>query len=139
MIISLVFLVKYNNFYIYKTGIEFLNIWLENSNTFSLIFVSLCFLFIVNGANLIDGYNGLLGIHSLIILINLFLINYLSDNNNLASLIFFSIFILIIFLIFNFPKAKIFLGDSGSYVLGAFIAISVIKTSIENHLIILSM
>ena len=135
MIISLVFLVKYNNFYIYKTGIEFLNIWLENSNTFSLIFVSLCFLFIVNGANLIDGYNGLLGIHSLIILINLFLINYLSDNNNLASLIFFSIFILIIFLIFNFPKAKIFLGDSGSYVLGAFIAISVIKTSIENPVI----
>ena len=34
------------------------------------------------------------------------------------------------FLIFNFPIAKIFLGDGGSYLLGAFIAISVIKTSI---------
>ena len=37
---------------------------------------------------------------------------------------------LINFLIFNFPKAQIFLGDSGAYVLGVFIAISVIKTSI---------
>ena len=35
-------------------------------------------------------------------------------------------------MIFNFPRAKIFLGDSGSYLLGAFIAISTIITSIEN-------
>jgi UDP-N-acetylmuramyl pentapeptide phosphotransferase/UDP-N-acetylglucosamine-1-phosphate transferase len=33
-----------------------------------LIFISLCFLFVINGANLIDGYNGLLGFHSLIII-----------------------------------------------------------------------
>ena len=51
----------------------------------------------INGANLIDGYNGLLGFHSLIILINLFLINYLSENNDLATLLFFGITILIIF------------------------------------------
>ena len=36
------------------------------------------------------------------------------------------------FLLFNFPKAKVFLGDSGSYLLGTFIAISIIKTSIAN-------
>ena len=39
---------------------------------------------------------------------------------------------LIIFLKYNFPKAKVFLGDGGSYLLGAFIAISTIKTSILN-------
>ena len=33
---------------------------------------------------------------------------------------------------YNFPKASIFLGDSGSYFLGAFIAISVINTSTAN-------
>jgi len=132
MFIFLIILIKYNNFYIQNTGIEILDTWLKSSKIFSLIFVCLCFLFIVNGANLIDGYNGLLGIHSLIILTNLFLINYLSNNSNLAILLFFSILILIIFLKFNFPNAKIFLGDSGSYLLGAFIAISAIKTSIEN-------
>ena len=45
---------------------------------------------------------------------------------------FFGILILIIFLKYNFPKAKIFLGDGGSYLLGAFVAISAIKTSILN-------
>ena len=132
MIIFLVILVKYNNFYIERTGIEILDNWLKNSEIFSLIFICLCFLFIINGANLVDGFNGLLGIHSLIILVNLFLINYLNENVNLASLLFFAIIILIIFLIFNFPKAKIFLGDGGSYLLGVFVAISVIKTSIAN-------
>ena len=86
----------------------------------------------INGANLIDGYNGLLGFHSLIILLNLFFINYLNENNDFANLLFFGILILIIFLKYNFPKAKIFLGDGGSYLLGAFVAISAIKTSILN-------
>jgi len=135
MIILLILLIGYNNFYIENTGIEILDNWLDNSKIFSSIFICLCFLFIINGANLIDGYNGLLGLHSLIILINLFFINYLNENHDLANLLFFGILILIIFLIFNFPKAKIFLGDSGSYLLGAFIAISTIKTSIANPII----
>ena len=132
MILFLFVSISYNNFYIEKTGIEVLNNWLESSKIFSLIFICLCFLFVVNGTNLIDGYNGLLGFHSLIIFINLFAINYLGDNKDLANLLFFVILILIIFLKFNFPKAKIFLGDSGSYLLGAIIALSVIETSIAN-------
>ena len=40
--------------------------------------------------------------------------------------------LILIFLKFNFPKAQIFLGDSGSYLIGVLIAISVIKTSILN-------
>ena len=132
MIIFLLTLIKYNNFYLEKTGIEILNYWLENSEIFSLIFICLCFLFVINGSNLIDGYNGLLCLHSLIIFTNLFLINYFNANNDLANLLFFMIIILIIFLSFNFPKAKVFLGDSGSYFLGAFIAIATIKTSIAN-------
>ena len=132
MIVFLIFLIQYNNFYIEQTGISVLNNWLGNSTIFSLIFISLCFLFIINGANLIDGYNGLLGFHSLIILLNLFIINYLNEIYHLSSLLFFGILALIIFLKFNFPKAKVFLGDSGSYLLGAFIAISVVETSILN-------
>ena len=132
MIIFLILLVKYNNFYLDKTGIEILNNWLENSAIFSLIFISLCFLFVINGANLIDGYNGLLGFHSLIIIVNLFLINYASENADLAFLLFLVALALISFLIFNFPIAKIFLGDGGAYFLGAFIAVSTIKTSIVN-------
>ena len=67
MVLFLLFLIEYNSLYVEKTGIEFLNRWIINYKIFSLIFISLCFLFVINGANLIDGYNGLLGIHSLII------------------------------------------------------------------------
>jgi len=132
MIVFLLFLITYNDFYVEKTGIDFLNSWINGSKTFSLIFISLCFLFVINGANLIDGYNGLLGIHSLIILLNLFCINYLNGFNNLAFFLLFVILTLIIFLKYNFPQARVFLGDGGSYFLGAFISISVIKTSILN-------
>jgi len=135
MIILLIILVKYNNFYIYKTGIDFLNDWLAHSKIFSLIFICLCFLFVVNGANLIDGYNGLLGFHSLIILTNLFLINFISGSNNLAYFLFFIIIVLGFFILFNFPKAKVFLGDGGSYFLGTIVAISAINTSIANPFI----
>ena len=135
MIIFLVLLVKYNVFYLERTGIEVLDFWIQNSKAFSIIFICLCFLFIINGANLIDGYNGLLGIHSLIIILNLCLINYFSKNNELANFLLCAGLILTVFLIFNFPRAKIFLGDSGAYLLGAFLSISAIKTSIANPLI----
>jgi len=134
MVIFLIFLVIFNNFYIKNTGIEFLNRFLE-IDIFALFFISLCFLFIINGSNLIDGYNGLLGIHALIILINLFFVNFFGGNNDLAFLIFSMILIIAVFLKYNFPRAKLFLGDSGSYLLGTIIAVSTIKTSIANPLI----
>ena len=131
MVVFLITLVILNKFYIDNTGIGFLNRFLE-IDIFALFFVCLCFLFIINGSNLIDGYNGLLSIHTLIILINLFFVNYFGGNNDLAFFIFCVILVITIFLKYNFPKATLFLGDSGSYFLGTFIAISVIKTSIAN-------
>ena len=131
MLIILIALVISNNFYVENTGIGYLNKFLE-IDIFALFFVCLCFLFIINGSNLIDGYNGLLSIHTLIILINLFFVNYFNGNNDLAFFILCIILIITLFLKYNFPKATIFLGDGGSYFLGALIAISVIKTSITN-------
>ena len=69
MIVFLMVLVISNEIYIKKTGLDFLDN-LVVIDIFSLIFICLCFLFIINGSNLIDGFNGLLGIHSLIIFIN---------------------------------------------------------------------
>ena len=88
MIILLILLVKYNNFYIENTGIEILNNWINNSKIFSLIFICLCFLFIINGANLIDGFNGLLGIHSFIIIAILLWVNLSNENYNISYMLF---------------------------------------------------
>ena len=131
MILLLLFLIIKNETYIEKTGFEFLDALLE-IDIFSLIFISLCFLFIINGSNLIDGFNGLLGIHSIIIFIVLFFINLTNETNNLVYILFCTSIITLIFIYFNFPKAIMFLGDSGAYLIGSFIAISVINTSILN-------
>ena len=61
----------------FKGVVNVVNRFLE-IDIFALFFICLCFLFIINGSNLIDGYNGLLTIHTLIISINLFFINYVS-------------------------------------------------------------
>ena len=127
----LIILVIYNGIYIEKTGLEFLN-YLLSIDIFGLFFICLCFLFIINGSNLIDGFNGLLGIHTLIILVVLFFINFINENNELVYILLYTSLIILIFLKFNFPKAQIFLGDSGAYLVGALIAVSVIKTSILN-------
>ncbi|MAV05456.1 MAG: hypothetical protein CMI71_00390 [Candidatus Pelagibacter sp.] len=103
----------------------FLNIWLSN-NIFQGIFILFCFLFIINGANLIDGFNGLLGIHLLVINLALLLINLNQANNELNLVLIAQIVVLFSFLLFNFPKAKIFLGDGGSYLFGALLVLNVI-------------
>ncbi len=129
MTILLITLVIYNSFYITKSGLNFLDSLLK-TDIFALFFICLCFLFIINGANLIDGFNGLLGIHALIIFIILFIINVVNGNNELAYILFYISLLTLFFLKFNFPKAQIFLGDGGAYLIGALIAVSVIKTSI---------
>tara|TARA_B100001093_G_scaffold478313_1_gene506371 strand:- start:716 stop:1789 length:1074 start_codon:yes stop_codon:yes gene_type:complete len=96
----------------------------------NIIFVLLCFLFIINGANLIDGFNGLLAIH--LIIINLILLSINLNKNieqDFTIFITAQIIVLLIFLLFNFPRAKIFLGDSGAYLFGSLTVLNVIKTN----------
>jgi len=110
-----------------RSGLVFLDTWLEN-NIFQVCFVLLCFLFIINGANLVDGFNGLLAIHFLLINSIFLLINLTNQNESTAIILFTQIIIVLSFLLFNFPNAKIFLGDSGSYLLGTLIALNAIRT-----------
>jgi len=127
MLIAIVACVNVFSIQINKSGLEFLDSWLEN-NIFQVCFVLLCFLFIINGANLVDGFNGLLAIHFLLINSIFLLINLANQNESAAIIIFSQIIIVLSFLLFNFPKAKIFLGDSGSYLLGTLIALNAIGT-----------
>ena len=102
---------------------------LMSNNMFSAIFVLLCFLFVINGANLIDGFNGLLTINLIIINIILAYININSQNLEFSILVISQIIVLLSFLLFNFPNAKIFLGDSGAYTLGALTGLNTIITN----------
>ena len=100
--------------FIYILPIRILNVdipyltYLMSSHIFSSIFVLLCFLFVINGANLIDGFNGLLTINLIIINGILTYINITNQNFEFSILIISQIVILLIFLFFNFPTSKIF-------------------------------
>ena len=98
-------------------------------NIFSSIFVLLCFLFIINGANLIDGFNGLLVINLIIINIILTYINIDNANLEFSYLLISQIIILFSFLLFNFPNAKMFFGDSGAYLMGSLVGLNSILTN----------
>ena len=120
---------------IYFLPIQILNIdisllsFISNNHFFSSVFVLLCFLFVINGANLIDGFNGLLALNLLIINIILTYINLNNSNLEFSILLISQIVILLSFLLFNFPHAKIFLGDSGAYLMGSLIALNTIITN----------
>jgi len=128
MIIFLFLFIRFVPIEILNVDIPFLTTLLNN-NTFSSLFVLLCFLFVINGANLIDGFNGLLAINLIIINSILAYINLSDGINEFSVLIIGQIIILFSFLLFNFPSAKIFLGDSGSYFLGSLVALNVIITN----------
>ena len=128
MVIFLILFISLLPIEIKNVDLFFLNSWLENK-IFSIFFVLLSFLFIINGANLIDGFNGLLTINLIVINSILLFINL--DNNHMEFSFFLTsqIIILISFLLFNFPKAKMFLGDSGSYLFGSLVALNIIMTN----------
>ena len=94
-----------------------------------LFFIILCFLFIINGSNLIDGFNGLLAFQLIIINSILLFINIENEDQTISILITAQIIILLVFLLFNFPSAKIFMGDGGAYLFGTFTALNVIETN----------
>ena len=128
MILFLLILIHFIPIKILNIDVPVLSSFLKN-DIFATLFLLLCFLFVVNGANLIDGFNGLLAINLIIINIILTYINVQNANIDLSFFIIGQIVILLSFLLFNFPNAKIFLGDSGSYLFGSLTALNTIMTN----------
>ena len=123
-------IIHYFDIKVLNTQVAFLNNIILSNKFFSIIFVCFCLLFITNGCNFIDGFNGLLILHTIIILGVLYFTNNYNNNNlYISNLILFFISIFISILFFNFPKAKIFLGDSGAYITGIILSITTIQIS----------
>ena len=90
-------------------------------------FSILCFLLFINAFNMIDGINGQAVTYTIFLLIVLI-------TNNIQMIYFISlIFTLIIFLIFNF-NTKMFLGDSGTLLIGFIISYFFIKSYNNNNI-----
>jgi UDP-GlcNAc:undecaprenyl-phosphate GlcNAc-1-phosphate transferase len=75
-----------------------------------------------NIVNLIDGFDGLAGGLGMFMAVTLGIVGLLAEQLAVAWFAFAMAGAALGFLVFNFPPAKIFLGDGGAYLLGFFIA-----------------
>ena len=88
------------------------------------IFFNFIYIFLsINSVNYQDGMDGLAGGLVLISLIGFFVLSLLSGNNLGLIISLSSMGAVLAFLFFNFPPAKIFMGDSGAYSLGFILAV----------------
>ena len=84
-----------------------------------------------NATNLTDGLDGLLGGCYLIILAGIIALSYIK-NNYIVFYFSISLFIAVVsFLIYNLPKAKIFMGDTGSLFFGSNLVTLLILLDLE--------
>ena len=101
---------------------------------FNIFFTTFCLLILINGANFIDGVNGLLLIYMASVIFVLFkfdLINGLAIDKNLINYFFFIITILILLNLFNL----LMLGDAGAYILSFFVGYLIIKCHFLNSFV----
>ncbi len=77
---------------------------------------------VTNAINIIDGYNGLAGGYAVLVLAALAWIAAQVGDAFLMTSALAMIGALLSFLIWNYPKGKIFLGDGGAYLLGFWLA-----------------
>jgi UDP-N-acetylmuramyl pentapeptide phosphotransferase/UDP-N-acetylglucosamine-1-phosphate transferase len=94
---------------------------------FSLAFTYLTIILIINSFNLIDGVDGLAGSLGLMTSLVFGTYFYLIGEVEYATLAFCLSGSLVAFLIFNHSPAKIFMGDTGSLLIGMVNAILVVK------------
>ena len=108
---------KINSLYFFYNN----NIYLNNNFFFNYIFSILCILLFLNAFNFIDGINGLASTVGL----SFFL--YLIMKNPLIFSFYYLFIISIIFFLFLNIKYKVFLGDSGNYLISISIAVILLK------------
>ena len=115
-VISIFFLVFNFNLHLSDLRIIPLNYLLEYK-IFSYIFFSFCLLIVVNGTNFIDGLNGLVIGYYMIVLMFIFNLEFIDKYDDAKEIILIYLILLIFLFIFNFLN-KLYLGDSGSYLIG---------------------
>ena len=118
-------IVYFNGYQITNIG-TFFNVSL-NLGYLALPFTIFAIVAFTNAVNLSDGLDGLAGSISTIILSAIFIIGFIYQDNTLMVWSAILISVVLAFLVLNWHPAKVFMGDSGSLLLGFIIAILSIK------------
>ena len=93
---------------------------------FGILFTIFATVGVVNAFNLIDGLNGLASYVTVSVAIALSIIALQAGNIQLSIFLILVAAAVLGFMVLNFPKGKIFLGDGGAYALGHLLVCSAI-------------
>jgi UDP-GlcNAc:undecaprenyl-phosphate/decaprenyl-phosphate GlcNAc-1-phosphate transferase len=107
------------------------NYFILELNSFSIPFTLISILFLINSFNYFDGLDGVL---SFSIISTLGILFFLTPNENIKLFLIIILIPILSFLFFNFSiikLPKLFLGDSGSLLLGFIMAFTLIYLSIQ--------
>ena len=91
---------------------------IDFSGRLNLIFTILWIIILMNSLNFIDNMDGFAALNSSFICLALTVLSFVYGQNYLADISFILLFTILAFTIFNFPPAKIYMGDSGSLFIG---------------------
>ena len=137
-IIPIIYLIILENLNLNQLG-EYDHFILE-LNSFSIPFTLIAVIFLINSFNYFDGLDGTLSFTTISVI---FILYFLSSDQDIKLFLITILLPLLIFVCFNFSilkLPKLFLGDSGSLMLGFIIAFTLIHLANQNivHPIILA-
>ncbi len=140
-IIPILYLVIFENLSLISLGdYDYFNLAL---NTFAVPFTILSVLFLINAFNYFDGIDGILSCSSISVFIILIFLasrenhHFLVYEQNISIFLIAIIIPIIVFLFFNFSlfkMPKVFLGDSGSLLLGFLVSFILIYFANQNFI-----
>ena len=124
-IIPIIYLIFFENLNLHQIGNY--NFFYADLGSFSISFTLLALLFLINAFNYFDGIDGVLGFTTISVFAILYFLILKHNNHYLVEILNVEIFLfsisipITVFLLFNFSflnLPKLFLGDSGSLLLG---------------------
>ncbi|MDC1447380.1 undecaprenyl/decaprenyl-phosphate alpha-N-acetylglucosaminyl 1-phosphate transferase, partial [Candidatus Thioglobus sp.] len=106
----------------------FLGVSLNLNLMLAILFTILAIVAFTNAFNLIDGLDGLSGLIAIIIFLSFLIIGIKNNDQFLITIPILFVTSLVVFLFYNWYPAKVFLGDSGSLMIGFTISLMAIRS-----------
>jgi UDP-N-acetylmuramyl pentapeptide phosphotransferase/UDP-N-acetylglucosamine-1-phosphate transferase len=118
-----------------RTGFETVDGWLAMIPFATVLFAALAIGGLPHAFNIIDGYNGLAGTVAVLVCLAISHVALQVGDRQLAAMVICLVGATFGFLVWNYPRGKIFAGDGGAYVWGMVIAVACV-TLVQRHRVV---
>jgi len=113
-------------------GIDVIDVWVLTLPFAGLALAAIAIGGLPHAFNIIDGYNGLAGTVAVLVCLAISHVALQVGDRQLAAMVMCLVGATAGFLMWNYPRGKIFAGDGGAYVWGMVIAVAVV-TLVQRH------